>query len=237
MLILFDIDATLLKTSGMGIRAMGLAGRELFGEQFNERTVQYAGRLDPLIMGQMLEVHGQPAGKADIARFRGAYRKHLEKLLSQPGVGETCPGVPELLVRLREAPTPRPTLGLLTGNFPETGAIKLRACGVEIEQFEIAAWGDDSPQDPPSRNQLPRVAMARYQQRYGRPIPSQSVTVIGDTPGDIECARVNGCRSLGVATGHFSVDQLMACGADLALPDLSDTDEVFEWLTSAAPAA
>lgn len=228
MLILFDIDATLLKTSGLGITAMGLAGRELFGESFNERTVEYAGRLDPLIITDLLNVHSIPVTPGNHAEFRAGYRKHLQSLLSVPGRGVTCPGVPALLDRLFARPSL--TVGLLTGNFPETGGVKMRACGIDPDRFHVFAWGDDSPHHPPARDHLPPVAIERFRRARGRSISPAEVTIIGDTPHDIGCARAHGCRSLGVATGMFTVADLEAAGADLAVTDLSDTDRVEQWL-------
>ena len=58
----------------------------------------------------------------------------------------------------------------------------------------------------------------------------ERVIVIGDTPHDIECARVAGARSIAVATGGFTVEQLREFGADEVLPDLSDTEAVLALL-------
>ena len=57
MLILFDIDMTLITTGGSGMKAMGDAGRELFGESFATGGIDFAGRLDPLIISEMLARH------------------------------------------------------------------------------------------------------------------------------------------------------------------------------------
>ena len=54
--------------------------------------------------------------------------------------------------------------------------------------------------------------------------------VIGDTPHDIECARVAGAKSIAVATGGFTVEQLREAGADEVLTDLSDTKAVVSLL-------
>jgi phosphoglycolate phosphatase-like HAD superfamily hydrolase len=121
-------------------------------------------------------------------------------------------------------------LGLLTGNYPETGAIKLRASGIDPDAFPIQVWGCDSPHSPPARDHLPPVGMRRYRERYARELDPADVTIIGDTPHDIACARAHGCRSVGVATGQFSVEQLLAAGADIAWPTLSNTNEVTAWL-------
>lgn len=236
MLVLFDVDATLITTSRSGIAAMGQAGREMFGPAFDEHVVEYAGRLDPLIICDLLDAHGQPRTTEMIERFRGAYQKHLAPLLQAQGVAQACPGVLELLGAL-EGRTDV-VIGLLTGNYPETGAIKLRACGIDADRFPIQVWGCDSPHDPPARAHLPPVGATRYRERFGRSIEMESITIIGDTPHDISCALAHGCRGLGVATGQYSVEDLERAGAALALANLSDTQRVIQWLlTQARPAA
>ncbi len=231
MLILFDIDATLLTTTRAGIHAMGHAGRELFGTSFDEHAVEYSGRLDPLIIHDLLTVHAKPTGPEAIGVFREAYRRHLEGLLADRSLARPCPGIDALLDAL--AHRTEITLGLLTGNFPETGEIKLRAAGIDPARFAIAAWGSDSPHDPPARDHLPPVAMARYGVLGRRPIEPDSVVIIGDTPHDVACARAHGVRSLAVATGMFSVEQLVAAGADWAVPTVENTEEIVRWLCGA----
>lgn len=228
MLVLFDVDATLITTSRTGIVAMGEAGRELFGPSFDESRIEYAGRLDPLIIADLLRAHGHEITSKAVGDFRAAYRRHLERLLAQPGLAKPCPGVPALLDALEKSGAP--VLGLLTGNFPETGAIKLRASGIDPGRFPIQVWGGDSPHVPPARDHLPAVAIERYAARFARPVSPRDVTIIGDTPHDISCARAHGCRSIGVATGQFSVEALRAAGADHALDNLSATVEVTSWL-------
>lgn len=228
MLILFDVDATLITTSRTGIAAMGEAGRELFGAGFDEHLVEYAGRLDPLIIVDLLRAHRLEVTDGSIAGFRAAYGRHLVRLLSDPSLARPCPGVMALLARLERIEAV--TLGLLTGNYPETGSIKLRAAGIEPDRFAIHVWGSDSPYTPPARDHLPAVGMERFSERTGRRVDPGGVVIVGDTPHDIGCARANGCRSLGVSTGKFGVAELREAGADLAVRDLSDTEGVIEWL-------
>lgn len=228
MLILFDIDATLITTARCGIQAMGDAGRAMFGPSFDEGRVQYAGRLDPVIIRELLALHDQPSHDDAVREFRVQYREHLDRLLKTGWYAKPCPGVIELLDRLAGQRTH--ALGLLTGNFPETGRLKLSACGVDPDRFTICVWGEDSPHQKPAREHLPPVGMARYRAKFGREIPGSQVTIIGDTPHDVSCAKAHGCRVLGVGTGQFSVDDLAAAGADRAVVDLSDTEEIARWL-------
>ena len=227
MLVLFDIDATLIRTEGAGIKAMVDAGGELFGPGFSADGVLFAGRLDPLILVDLLFVNGQSPTPANMQAMREGYRKHLQTRL-RSGVGRALPGVAPLLDRIESAH--EATLGLLTGNFAETGSLKLAACGIDASRFVVKVWGDDSPHTPPAREHLPAIGMQRYRQSRGRDIPPQRVLIIGDTPHDISCARAHGCRSLGVGTGQFRAEQLLAAGADHAVADLSNTDSIAGWI-------
>lgn len=238
MLILFDIDATLIKTQGVGLLAMVEAGRSLFGPRFSAEGIDVSGRLDPLIIAEMLQNAGVawdgPEGEANAAVLRRAYHSLLPTYL-KPGVGRALPGVHELLNELelqsdRAAAGQAATLGVLTGNFAETGCLKLRACAIEPARFVIQVWGDESPARPASRNQLPGVALARFHALHGSHADRARSTVIGDTPHDVACAKAHGLRCLGVATGQYSVAALEHAGADRAVQDLSDWREIAQWL-------
>ena len=228
-LILFDIDATLISTSGVGIRAMEAAGRELFGPAFASAGVEYAGRLDPLIVRDLLIANGHEPSAANMLTLRNGYRKHLTLKLPHAENARALPGVPALLDALEH----RSALGLLTGNYQDTGSLKLRACGIDPDRFPISAWGDESPHTPPDRAHLPPVALDRYRARFGRTADPARCAIIGDTPHDIRCAKANGLRALAVATGMFSVEALTAAGADRVVPDLALTASVTDWLLSA----
>ncbi len=232
---LFDIDATLIKTGGAGMLALADAGRLLFGPGFSVEGVAFAGRLDPLIIGDLLVRNGIEPTPEHRAAMRQGYREALEARFAAESGSWTLPGVHELLGALAGLADrgsggdgARPTLGLLTGNFPETGTLKLKLAGIDPQRFDVCVWGDDSPHDPPAREHLPGVAMERASAAWGRPARGEEVVVIGDTPHDISCARAHGCRVLAVATGQFSAPDL--AHADRTVEDLSETEEVLRWL-------
>lgn len=232
LLILFDIDATLLKTGGAGMLALADAGQRLYGAGFSVDGVPFAGRLDPLIVGDLLVRNGVQPTTEHRASMRRGYREALEARFSATNTAWALPGVGELLAALAglggEGGASRPTLGLLTGNFPETGMMKLKRAGIDPEGFRVCVWGDDSPHEPPARDHLPGVALERASAAWGRPAQGAEAVVIGDTPHDISCARAHGCRVLAVATGQYSTADL--AHADRAVEDLSDTEEVMRWL-------
>lgn len=239
MLLLFDIDATLITTTRAGVRALELAGQQLLGPGFTTEGVDFAGRLDPLIIHDLLARNGMEPSAQAAADLRAGYRQALTALLAEPGVARALPGVLALLDALAPLAHDRPyagaahpavTLGLLTGNFADTGSMKLRAAGVAPERFSIAVWGDESPHDPPRRDHLVPVGLARYERLRSRTVSPRDVVIIGDTPHDVGCALAHGCRCLAVATGSFSRHQLVDAGAHRAVDSLSDTPEILRWL-------
>ncbi|MCC7388558.1 MAG: HAD hydrolase-like protein [Phycisphaerales bacterium] len=227
MLILFDIDATLLTTKGAGVRAMVDAGKQIHGQSFHSDGIDFAGRLDPLILADLLAANGIPPTADALAAMRRVYAGALARRLADGDTSRPLPGVMALLTRVT-AMTDRCTTGLLTGNFAETGSMKLQAAGIDPDGFAIRVWGDDSPHHPPARDHLPGVAIQRAGEAWGRPARGDEVVVIGDTPHDIACARAHGCRAIAVATGKFTTDDL--AHADLTLDTLADTDRVMNWL-------
>ncbi|MHC4975360.1 MAG: HAD family hydrolase [Planctomycetota bacterium] len=232
-LILFDIDATLLKTNALGIRAMEHAGLELYERDMNASGINYAGRLDPLILIDILVENSIDPTPEELARFRDGYHRHLKRLFEEfPDSSYALPGVQDLLEALRAHAST--TLGVLTGNFPETGTMKITRAGIDMDHFEILVWGDDSPHDKPAREHLPGVAIEKHEAHTGsRPDPSR-VLIIGDTIHDVSCAHAHDCICLGVATGLYSHDDLRDAGAHHVVEDLSNTEAIMAWMRLAA---
>jgi phosphoglycolate phosphatase-like HAD superfamily hydrolase len=222
-LILFDIDLTLLSTGGAGLNAMCEAGVRVFGRRLERRGVEFAGRLDPLILRELIASNGFDPTPDAMGDLRAAYAEMLPGFLHAT---EALPGTHALVDRLeREAGV---TLGVLTGNFPETGRLKLAAAGFDPGRFTVCAWGDDSPHEPPAREHLPPVAMDRF--RHATGAPPRETLIIGDTPHDVACALANGCRVLAVATGYTDAESLRRAGAHRVASDLSDTPAVLGWV-------
>ena len=234
MLVLFDVDMTLITTGGVGRRAMCEAGRRVTGSPFDAARVSFSGRLDPLILHDLCTAHELEPTPERIDRLRVADRETLADLVGEDGAARPLPGAVELVDALAERD--HVVLGLLTGNFPETGAIKLRAAGVDPDRFHLHVWGCDSPFDPPAREHLPPIAMERCAERRGVAVGPDRVVVIGDTPHDVSCARAAGCRSLAVATGSYDRDALDAAGPDRVVDDLADTDDLLGWIMDPAAA-
>jgi len=227
MLILFDIDMTLISTSNAGMSALNAAGKRLYGDAFSSEGISFAGRLDPLIIHDLLLRASIEPSPANHRALRDGYAQALPAALTQVEC-RALPGVLDLLAALERRS--HVVMALLTGNFAETGQTKLRACGIDPARFPIHVWGDESPLNPPRRDHLVPVGIERYRNRTGQTPNAEHVLVIGDTPHDVTCAKAHGCRALAVATGYTSSNDLAAAGADRVMPDLADTAGVLQWI-------
>lgn len=233
MLVLFDIDRTLITSraevkdggsrDGVGMASMVEAGRNLYGPHFTLEGIEIAGRLDALIWRDAAMRNGVNNHEAEHDRFRAEYARILRARLDAGAPVRLLPGARQLVEEF--ARLDHLTLGLLTGNYPETGRMKLEAAGLDTSVFKVGAWGCDGE----SRRALTPVAMQAHREHVGRDVQPHHVIIIGDTPHDVDCAKAHGCRSLAVATGAFTVEQLQRAGADLAVLNLSETNVLIEW--------
>ncbi|MBI5710381.1 MAG: HAD family hydrolase [Candidatus Eisenbacteria bacterium] len=184
----------------------------------------FAGRTEPLILGDILRKHGRILEHGDEARFWDAVFAHIRELL-RPARGRLLPGVIRVLDRI--AAEPGWVLGLLTGNMTEMARIKLAHFGLD-GRFTFGAYGEQAE----SRDALARRAVAEAGRRYG--VPPRCCVVVGDTEHDIACARAAGARVVAVATGGRTRAELEALAPDLALDDLGDPAPLMAWARSVA---
>jgi len=116
-------------------------------------------------------------------------------------------------------------LALLTGNVSRGAQLKLEHYGV-WHFFEFGAFADDH-QD---RNRLGIFARSRAKEKHGREFAASEIDVIGDTPRDIACGKAFGARTIAVATGTWSHEQLAKYQPDFLIDDLSNVDGVIDTL-------
>lgn len=223
-LFLFDIDGTLLR-GGTGVH------RETFGHAY--RTVYHlplsldgipaGGRTDTWLLAEPLRRHGMadeeiwekmPAAFESMQRFAEEYLRDLREYV--------LPGVPEVLTKLQAHGQ---LLGLLTGNLSRIAFAKLHHAGLD-SYFGIGGFGEASE----FRADLVPAALGHAGEITGRETRPGRAVVIGDTPFDIEAGKVHGTRTVGVATGTFSADELWSAGADIVFPSFADAEIAVERL-------
>jgi len=227
-LVLFDVDGTLLTAHGAGRRALGRALHDVFGTAGPIEAYDFRGKTDPRIVLDLMRLAGLPDADvvARLAACFDAYVRELAILVAggqrvtlMPGVGDVVRGL---------AARGDTVVGLLTGNIEAGARVKLGGTGL-LPLFRVGAFGSDDA----DRRRLPAIACARARVSVGLDFPFERVTIVGDTPLDVDCARACGARAVAVATGQHAAEELAACGPDALFADFADVPAAVRALAGA----
>ncbi|HEX6512907.1 MAG TPA: HAD hydrolase-like protein [Chloroflexota bacterium] len=208
---LFDVDGTLLQAGNpYHHQAMVAAVAEVCGTMPDVDQVALAGRTDTEILKEMVARAGASLEPETLPRLFKASINEFERLCPADLTDQVITGVVPALEALFEADA---LMGLVTGNIEQIAWRKLAAAGLR-RFFRFGAFGDESGR----RADLPPLAVSRA----GRSFQRQDSFVIGDTPLDIDCGLACGMRTIAVATGRYSIDQLRECQPYFACRDLPE---------------
>ncbi|MGH7976069.1 MAG: HAD family hydrolase [Limisphaerales bacterium] len=222
-LVLFDIDGTLVHTGHAGTQAFAKTFATEFNLHHGSEKMKFAGRTDVSLVREFFKIHDLPETPEHFAQFFERYVFLLDHILAHSN-GSVCKGVREFIGDLLALKNP-PMLGLLTGNIRLGAELKLRRYGL-WENFETGAFADDHE----DRNHIAVAALERGRRVLGKNLQPQEIVVIGDTPFDVRCGKFIGAKTLAVATGGGTLDELKKCQPDWAVKDLTQisTREIVE---------
>lgn len=224
-LVLFDVDGTLIRTEGPSphTRAFKMAFESVYGEECRFIAGLH-GMTDMQIFMTLADKMG--LGGSRSRELAAEACRQMVAIYQEPHESDghyvKLPGVDLLVETLALNGV---LLGLVTGNTPEIAYHKLASVGLD-GYFSIGAFGSEAW----DRTHLPPIAVERAEQFTGLAIAPKDVIVLGDTPRDVACALDNGYRSVAVATGHFTMEELAAAGAEMVLPDLQDIQPFMQLL-------
>ena len=214
VVVLLDIDETLVHTGGSGARSWKAAFDKLYGIPADIGEHSSAGETDPQVArATFIGVIGRDPSDDELDRLYVQYLLHLADDILVSEQYRVLPGAEQTLIALGEAGV---MLGLVSGAME--GAARTKLVPANLNRFFIfGAYGSDSP----DRAQLTRLAIEKATRLHSQLTPSQ-VYVVGDTPRDIDAAKAAGAVSVGVASGHYSVEELRAAGGAHVLGSLKD---------------
>lgn len=217
MLLLFDIDGTLLRNAASEhARALRRALHEVHGlgspngDPDGLPAVRAAGRTDMEIAREIALICGLPIKRFDEQRRQliAVCLREYARLVPDDLSDRVVDGMGDLLAELSECNDV--VLSLVTGNIEAVARIKLDRAG--LGRFFVAgqgAFGSDSD----DRTDLPPLARKRAGALTdGHPYPRERTILIGDTDLDISCALADGVRCIAVTTGPLQAHELR--GAD-----------------------
>jgi phosphoglycolate phosphatase len=223
MLILFDIDGTLLNTNGSGRESTRRAMREVFGTESTIDTHYFGGKTDWFTLIELLGRHGFDADAIGdrMSVYEESIARHLNEVIAERGA-TAYPGAIDVVQALKDRPGV--LLGIVTGNVSATAPVKLRAAGFDPAWFPVGAYGSEAIE----RDHLPGLALKRAIDHAKRDWQPHEVIVIGDTTADIQCARAAGAKAIAVCTGFCPREELEAAKPDILLDDLTGLLDVLE---------
>ncbi len=214
VVVLFDVDETLVHTGGSGARSWKAAFEKLYGIPADIGAHTSAGETDPQVARETFTgVLGRDPGDDELDRLYAQYLLHLADDIGVSQQYRVLPGAEQTLVALGQAGV---MLGLVSGAMEGAARTKLGPANLN-RHFVFGAYGSDSP----DRNELTRIAIGKAAGLHRDLAPSQ-VFVVGDTPRDIEAAAAAGAVSVGVASGNYSVEELTAAGGAHVLSSLQE---------------
>jgi len=219
-LALFDIDKTLISSNKVHEAAFSEAFKAVYGVDTNINTISHPGMTDKQIIIEVLEKSGLERDFI-VSKLDECTKVMVDYFKKNISSGEIFlyEGVKDLLELLSRKNI---LMGLVTGNLEDIARGKLKIAGVN-DYFKIGGFGSDGI----DRTDLVKLAIKKAEENIG-PVNNDNVFLFGDTPRDIEAAQGAGVKTIGVATGIYSEEQLKDAGADFVLENLRDAEKVLE---------
>lgn len=211
-LVLFDIDKTLIDRSICHHVAFSYAFKKVYGVTVDISIINYAGMTDPQIIMEVLKCIGldESSIKDKLDECMDAIVDYFKENAGREDI-PALDGARELLAELEN----KVILGLITGNLEPIALEKMIKAGLS-PYFKVGGFGSDSI----NRTELVKTAVKRAKNRCN--FNGSEVFVIGDTPRDIKAGFEAGAKTIGVATGRYSKEELKDSGADFVFDNLKD---------------
>ena len=224
-MVLWDIDGTLMRSPGIGVRAFVRAVERVTGVAWTPQRLDFGGRTDPDIAARILE----SAGFDEPALVPAVLEALAEAYVDLDGdLRAAVTVLPGVAVMLRTLDRERVVQTVVTGNIAPVARAKISAGGLEAHlRLEWGAFGSDHHE----RSELVKLAIERVG-AAGHDIRRDTIWVVGDTPRDLAAAQANSVRCALVCTGTFGFDELCELGADLVVADLSDPTSLSDAMAS-----
>ena len=181
-LFLFDIDGTILDSSGYGKKAFISTFENILKVKIIN-DINFFGGIDNQVFKKLYKENGLSIDLLNIKweKFKKEYIIKLSEF-SKKYKWNIFKNVDYAIKLLNK----ESNIGLVTGNIKEGAYIKLKKFGLN-NFFTCGGFGDSAD----SRNDLVREAIENCQKKYNKIFDNKKIFLFGDTYIDIESARSN----------------------------------------------
>lgn len=215
MIVLFDIDGTLIHSGRSGRRAIQKAFGEVCGEPSACDHISFGGMTDFGIIRAGLDALKIPVTTELRDQILEVYLSCLQREIAEEGGYEVIEGAWEAVRFV--ASLEGVAMGLGTGNLERGARIKLEPAGFN-PWFSFGGFGSDAE----ARSALILAGARRGAEKLGKPLGDCPILILGDTPRDVFAAHENRAVCFGVATGSYEAAALKEAGAERAYASFLD---------------
>lgn len=217
-LVLFDVDRTLIGRSQCHHDAFSYAFKKVYNVEADIKIINYGGMTDPAIAIEVLKKIGL---KEDIILQKldecmDAIVDYFMKNVKRDRI-PILPGVNDLLELLANNGT---LLGLVTGNLEPIAWGKMESIGI-AHYFKLGGFGSDNI----NRTELVKIAVKKAQDNFNF---NGTAFVIGDTPKDIKAGFEAHAKTIAVATGTYSMEELEEYNPNFVFESLENKNEILD---------
>ena len=216
-LLLFDVDGTLVDWHPENRHHQAFAFGLSKVYKIDKKIDIYPGMTDRGIITENLQKVGMAPAEIS-AGMEDCIRAMAEFYLEEPDKNVALlPGVEDLLQELEKREY---LMGLVTGNVKEIAFAKLGVVGLD-RFFNFGGFGSEDI----DRSRLVRRAIKRAE-KFGH--NGQLVYVFDDTVRGCAAGKKGGAKTIAIATGDYSIEDLEQGGADYVLDNLKNKAAVLE---------
>lgn len=217
-IVLFDIDNTLLDESSTHVDSFSFAFRKVYGVDASIECINHHGMTDQQIIIDVIKKNGvdERTIKSKLNECMSVMAQYFNENIGCENL-IVLDGVDVILSLLDKRGA---ILGIVTGNIESIAWSKLKKTDLD-GYFKFGGFGSDDI----DRMQVVEIAVKRARDEFGF---SGEIFVVGDTVHDIRAGNEAGMKTIGVATGIYSKDELFDAGADAVVDNLQNTENVLK---------
>ncbi len=226
ILLLFDIDGTLLNSAGSGRRSLKESINSVTGMNCeNAVNFSFMGKTDRFIIQSILKNLNVSNSEILIKNIKQEYFKKLRYNIENNHKKAQILGI-EKFLRIINSKTGI-KVGLQTGNFRQGAFIKLQSLKLDAF-FRVGGFGDACTE----RVDVIRHALDESASFFNMDFSPDEIIVIGDTPADIYAGKAFNTRTIAVCSNPGMHKGLVESKPDLLIEDFRNHDHLLGFINN-----